>query len=52
MYYRRWGDNITMDLQELGGGMDSVDLVQHRDSCRSVTNAVTTFVFRKMRGIS
>ena len=30
----RWGDNIKMDLPEVGyGGMDWVDLAQDRDRC-------------------
>jgi hypothetical protein len=29
---RRWGDNITMDLLEVGlGGLDWIDLAQDRD---------------------
>ena len=51
IYYLRWGDNIKMDLQEVGWGKGSVDLAQYRDKCRSVANAVTTFAFHKMRGI-
>jgi hypothetical protein len=28
---RRWEDNIKTDLQEVGGGMDWIELVQDRD---------------------
>ena len=29
---RRWGDDITMDLQEIGwGGVGKIDLTQNRD---------------------
>jgi hypothetical protein len=28
---RRWEDNIKMDLQEAGWGMDWIDLAQDRD---------------------
>ena len=35
-----WGDNIKMDLQEVGcGGMDWIDLVQEMDSWRALLNA-------------
>ena len=36
----RWGDNIKMDLQELGGGgMDWIQLAQNRDRCSAIVNA-------------
>jgi len=37
---RRWEDNIKMDLQNLGWGMDWIDLAQDRDSSRTFVNAV------------
>jgi len=37
----RWEDYIEMDLQEVGcGGMDLIDLVQNRDTCWALVNAV------------
>ena len=50
---RRWEDNITMALQELGRGCgDWMELAQDRDRWRAVVNAVITFGFHKMRRIS
>jgi hypothetical protein len=38
---RRWEDNITMYLQEVGcGGMDWIELAQDRDRWRALVNAV------------
>ena len=38
---RRWKDNITMDLQEVGcGGMDWLELAQATDRGRALVNAV------------
>jgi hypothetical protein len=36
----RLGDNIKMDLQEVGGGMDWTDLAQTRDRWWAVVNTV------------
>jgi len=36
----RWEDNIKMDLQEVGWGMDWIDLAQDRDRWQAVVNAV------------
>jgi hypothetical protein len=38
------GDNIKMDLQELGcSGMDWIELAQDRDRWRELENAVINF---------
>jgi hypothetical protein len=38
---RRWKDNITMDLREIGwGGMDWMDQAQDRDQWRALVNTV------------
>jgi hypothetical protein len=38
---RRWGDNIKMDLQEVGCGvMDWIELAQDRDRWQTLVNAV------------
>jgi hypothetical protein len=36
----KWEDNIKMDLQEVGWGMDVIELAQDRDRWRAVVNAV------------
>ena len=36
----RWGDNIKMDLKEVGWGMDWIDLAQDTDRWQSLVNAV------------
>ena len=41
---RRWEDNITMDLQEVGcGGVDWIELAQDRDRRRAFVNAIMNF---------
>ena len=37
---RRWEDNIKMDLQEVGGGADWMELAQDRDRWRALVNMV------------
>jgi hypothetical protein len=37
---RRWEDNIKMGLQEVGWGMDRIELAQDRDRWRALVNAV------------
>jgi hypothetical protein len=37
---RRWEDNIKMDLEEVGWGMDWLELAQDTDRWRAVVNAV------------
>jgi hypothetical protein len=37
---RRWEDNIKMDLEEVGWGMDWIEVAQDRDMWRPVVNAV------------
>jgi len=36
----RWEDNIKMDLQEVGGGEDWMELAQNRDRWRELVNTV------------
>ena len=40
---RRWEDNIKMDLQEVGGGGDWMELVQDRDRWRALLTTVMKF---------
>ena len=50
---RRWKGNIKMDLQEVGwGGVYWIDLAEDRNRWRAVLNAVMTFGFNKMQGVS
>jgi len=37
---RRWVDNIKMDLQEMGGGGDWMELAQDRDRWWALVNTV------------
>jgi hypothetical protein len=39
--WRRWEDNIKMDLREVGwGGMDWMNLAEDRDRWRALVNTV------------
>ena len=40
---RRWEDNIKIDLQEVGGGGDWMELAQDRDMWRALVNMVMNF---------
>jgi hypothetical protein len=40
---RRWEDNIKMDLQEVGCGMDWIEMGQERDRWWALSNAVMNF---------
>ena len=40
---RRWEDNIKMDLQDVGGGGDWMELAQDRDRWRALLNTVMNF---------
>ena len=40
---RRWEDNIKIDLQEVGGGGDWIELLQDRDRWRALVNTVMNF---------
>jgi len=42
---RRWEDNIKMDLREVGGGGDWMELAQDRDRWRARVNTVMNFRF-------
>ena len=39
----RWEDNIKMDLREMGGGGDRMELAQYRDTWRALVNSVMNF---------
>ena len=40
---RRWEDNIKMDLQEVGGFGDWMELAQDRDRWRALVNTAMNF---------
>jgi len=42
---RRWQDNIKMDLREVGGVGDWMELAQDRDRWRALVNTVMNFRF-------
>jgi hypothetical protein len=37
---RRWEDKIKMDLQEVGGGVDWMELAQDRDRWQAIVSTV------------
>jgi len=39
----RWEDNIKMDLREVEGGGDRMELAQDRDRWRALVNTVMNF---------
>ena len=41
---RRWEDNVKMDLQEVGGGGDWMELAQDTDRWRALVNTVMNFL--------
>ena len=50
---RRWGDDIKMDLQEVGRGCgDWTELAEDRDRWRALVSTVMNLRVPKMRGIS
>src|SRR5215469_13928162 len=40
---RRWEDNIKMDLEDVGGVGDWMELAQNRDGWRALVNTVMNF---------
>jgi hypothetical protein len=43
---RRWDNNIKINHREIGwGGVDWIDLAQHRDQWRALVNAVMNLRF-------
>jgi hypothetical protein len=37
---RRWEDNVKVDLQEVGWGMDWIELAENRDRWWALVNAI------------
>ena len=49
--WRRWEDNIKMDLQEIGcEGVEQIDLLQYMNKWRPVMNAVMNLLFSQNAG--
>jgi hypothetical protein len=48
---RIWENNIKMNLREVVGGTDWINLAQDTDRWRGLVNAVMKFGLHKMRGI-
>jgi hypothetical protein len=42
--WRRWDDNIKMDLQDVGWGMGWIDMAQDRDRWRALVNVINQHI--------
>jgi len=40
---RRWGDNIKIHVQEIGFGVEWIDLAEDKDNLRALLNTVMNF---------
>ena len=50
---RRWADNTSMDLQDVGcGGIEWIELALVRESWRALVNAIMHFLVTINAGIS